>query len=470
MSGRSLRERLGTGEVAVIGLARSGVAAARLAAREGAKVYGSDAGAQPDASTGNLGAFDQLTMLGVDAHWGGHDTARIAKASLAIVSPGVPPNAPPVAAARAAGVPVVSEVELALWFLPATRIIAVTGTNGKTTTTALIAHLLRALGSDAVAAGNIGTALSELALRDKHPTWAALEMSSFQLHDTLSLAPTVGVLTNLSPDHLDRYESLDAYYADKDRLFVNADKESMWVTNADDVEVLRRTSRVKGTHNRFSVAGLQVEATYDDGHESVRLFDAPLLQRDEIPLIGNHNVANVLAATLAVASADRAFQAEPARERIASGVRTFHALANRLETVAEDSGVTWINDSKATNVASALVAIEGMTRPTVVLLGGKHKGESYGSLAPALAKHARHVLVFGEAAEQVERDLAALAGRVPLERLGSSFDEVMRRAREIAEPGDAVLLSPACSSFDMFNNYEHRGAEFRRLASSEGLA
>lgn len=433
----ALRARLTAGEVAVIGLGKSGLAASRLAEREGAQVYGSDSKGE------------------------GHDLARIARASLAIVSPGVPPNAPAVEAARAAGVPVISEVELALWFLPTARIIAVTGTNGKTTTTALIAHLLRSLGADAVAAGNIGLALSEVALQPTPPAWVALEMSSFQLHDTLSLNPVVGVLTNLSPDHLDRYAGVDEYYADKDRLFLNAGKESIWVTNADDVEVLRRTARVKGTHNRFSVAGLQVEARYDDGHNDLRLFDDPLVQRDQVPLIGTHNVANVLAALLAVASADRAYTTRPARERLRVGVTTFAALPHRLEVVADAGGVIWINDSKATNVASALVAIEGMTRPTVVLLGGKHKGESYASLAGALATHAKQVIAYGEAAALIEHDLG---GRVPLTRLGSSFDEVMRRARELAAPGDAVLLTPACSSFDMFTNYEERGATFRRLA------
>jgi UDP-N-acetylmuramoylalanine--D-glutamate ligase len=436
-----LRARLTSGEVAVIGLGKSGLAASRLAEREGARVYGSDSKGE------------------------GHDLARIARASLAIVSPGVAPNAAPVEAARKAGVPVISEVELALWFLPSTRIIAVTGTNGKTTTTALIAHLLRALGADAVAAGNIGLALSEVALQPTHPAWVALEMSSFQLHDTLSLRPTVGVLTNLSPDHLDRYAGVDDYYADKDRLFLNANRESIWVTNADDVEVLRRTARVKGTHNRFSVSGLQVEARYDDAHSDLRLFDDPLIQRDQVPLIGTHNVANVLAALLAVASADHAYTTPPARERLRVGVTTFAALPHRLEIVADVGGVVWINDSKATNVASARVAIEGMTRPTIVLLGGKHKGESYASLATALGKHAKQVIAYGEAAALIEHDLG---GRVPLTRLGSSFEEVMRRARALAAPGDAVLLTPACSSFDMFTNYEDRGATFRRLAGGAG--
>ena len=463
-----MRDRLTVGEVAVIGLARSGVAAAKLAAREGARVYASDSAPRHDHESSAVpGGADPLAAAGVEVQYGGHDLERIARASLAIVSPGVPPQAPPVVTARDAGVPVISEVELALWFLPKARIIAVTGTNGKTTVTALLAHLLTGLGTEAMAAGNIGVALCDVALMTVPPTWVALEMSSFQLHDTVSLKPVVGVLTNLAPDHLDRYESLADYYADKDRLFMNADTTSVWVTNADDVEVLRRTARVKGAHNRFSVNGLQVEASYERAHDAIRLFDEPLLSRGEIPLIGDHNVANVLAATLAVAAADKAFRTAAARAVMRAGVQSFRALPNRLEIVADAEGVLWINDSKATNVASARVAIEGMTRPAIVLLGGKHKGESYAGLAPALAARAKGVIAYGEAAERIETDLAALGTAVPIERLGSSFDEVVNRARALAATGDAVLLSPACSSFDMFNNYEERGAAFRRMARGQ---
>ena len=461
-----MRERLSQGEVAVIGLARSGAAAGRLAAREGARVYASDSGLHldPGAVVVRPGAPDPLAALGIEAQYGGHDLDRIAKASLAIVSPGVPPNAAPVVVARNANVPVISEVELALWFLPTTRLIAVTGTNGKSTVTALIAHLLRSLGADATAAGNIGIALSDIALMLVPPAWIALEMSSFQLHDTSSLKPAVGVLTNLSPDHLDRYSSIEDYYADKDILFANADQSSSWVTNADDGEVLRRASRVKGAHRRFSVNGLDVDAAFDEAHDSIRLLDEPLMPRAEIPLIGHHNVANVLAASLAVASADRAFATAAARAQLRHGIQTFHGLPNRLEVVAESGGVLWINDSKATNVSSARVAIDGMVRPTIVLLGGKHKGESYASLAGPLETHAKLVIAYGEAAERIEHDLRASGRNVPLERCGSSFEDVFARARAAASSGDAVLLSPACSSFDMFNNYEERGESFRRLA------
>ncbi len=450
------RVALPPGEVAVVGLGRSGAAVTRLLVREGRTVYASDA-----STTGHDAIAAELRALGVTVDVGGHDLERIARAGIVVTSPGIKPSAPPLATATKAGVPIVSEVEVALGALPNTRAIATTGTNGKSTVTALIDHLLRALGQSSVAAGNIGTALSEVALMERHPDWVALELSSYQLHDTPSIAPTVGVLTNLAPDHLDRYASLEAYYRDKDLLFRNATVESNWVTNADDAEVQRRTAHVAGNHFRFSLKDPAQDASAGAHVARCSLLGHPFVRRDEIPLLGDHNVANVLAAALAVASADLRFTTPDAIDRLIAGVRSFRGMPHRMEQVGVRDGVLWINDSKATNVSSALVAIAGMTRPTILLLGGKHKGEPYTPLIAPLKRHGKMVLAYGEAAALIEHDLA---GHVPLERLGSSFDEVMARARTLAVPGDAVLLSPACSSFDMFTDYEDRGATFRRLA------
>ncbi len=454
------------GEVAVVGLGKSGRSAAELLARDGHRVYASDAG----DGAGARAAAAELAPLGVAAQTGGHDLARLARAALVVASPGVPPDAPPLAAARAAGVPVVGEVEVALHYLPGLRYVAVTGTNGKTTTTALAGHLLRALGRDAVDAGNIGTPLAEMALRGAPPAWAALELSSFQLHDTPSVDPTVGVVTNLSPDHLDRYASLDDYYGDKARIFANDRPGSRWVKNGDEPDVMTLHARVFGPRHdirgetfTFSLRDPTAAAYYDRAGGSLVLGGAPLLARAELPLLGDHNVANALAAALAVWAADEAHRTADARARLAGALRTFRALAHRMEPVGTYGGVEWINDSKATNVSSALVAARGMTRPYVLLLGGRHKGEPYTALAEA-AVRARAVLAYGEAAPIVERDLA---GRVRVERLGSDFAAVVARARALAEPGDAVLLSPACSSYDMFRNYEERGAAFRRLAAGD---
>ncbi len=468
-----IREQILRGEVAVIGLGRSGLSVSQLLSRAGARVYASDTG-EVDAGT-----LAKLTGAGVDARGGWHDLDRIGAAAVVVVSPGVPPNAPPLERARERGVRVVSEVEVALAFLPTVKSIAVTGTNGKSTVTAIIAHLLRAIGVDAVAAGNIGTPLSEVALMVTPPDWVALELSSFQLHDTPSIAPAVGVLTNLEPDHLDRYASLEEYYADKMLLFANATADSIWVTNADDAEVERRTLRIPGARWRFSLLNDRAEAgpllvrdvemsaasgrvVAADRSLEYTLFGGAFISISDIPLLGWHNVANTLAAALAVASADPAHRTADARRRLAAGVRTFRALPHRLELVAEVDGVAWIDDSKATNISSALVAIEAMTRPTVVLLGGKHKNEPYTALLDALLKTATLVIAYGEAAPIIEADLGGL---VPLVRLGSSFQDVIACARAAARPGGAVLLSPACSSYDMFKNYEERGDTFKRLAT-----
>jgi len=458
------------GEIAVIGLGKSGRAVATLLAREGASVYASDA-----ADTPAVGAIaSRLREGGVIAQTGGHDLERIARAVLVVVSPGVPPQAAAIAAARAAGVPVVGEIEVALHALPHTRSIAVTGTNGKTTTTALIGHLLRALDLDAVDAGNIGTPLSDVALAPEHPAWIALELSSFQLHDTPSIAPNVGVVTNLTPDHLDRYGSVDEYYADKALIFRNSRPESKWVLNADQKEVTTLASRlpaleggkrqtVEGDVGQFTIRDHGASAYFDRSSEMLVVLDTFRFPRSDLMLFGEHNVANALAATLAVMMVDTAHTTAEARDRLAVGLRSFRALKHRLEVAGEFGGVLWINDSKATNVSSTLVAIEGMTRPTVLLLGGRHKGEPYTALADPLRRVAKRVIAYGEAAPLVAADLSDV---VPLDRLQSSFAEVMAHARAVAEPGDVVLLSPACSSYDMFNNYEERGAEFKRLAAA----
>lgn len=460
----SLFARVGRspGEIAVLGLGRSGVAVSTLLRRDDYRVYASDAGSSPAVAE----AAARLSALGVDAEAGAHDLARIARAALVVVSPGVPPAAAPLVAARANGVPVVGEMEIALGAMPSLRYIAITGTNGKTTTTALVGHILRALGTDAVDAGNIGTALADVALREPQPAWAALECSSFQLHDTPGIRPTVGVVTNLSPDHLDRYASIDEYYADKARIFANADEQSKWVLNGDDDAVMhlhRRLGRgdvLPGSVRVFRI-GSPADAWYDPTSGELMVLGAPLLSRNELALVGDHNVANALSAALAVMLAHDDFATAPSRAVIADALTSFQALPNRLEPVPTTDGRTWLNDSKATNVSSTLVAVQGMTKPFVLLLGGRHKGEPYTALAEPFSRLGKCVIAFGEAAGQIEHDLDQL---VPLERVEGGFADVVERARSLSVAGDAILLSPACSSFDMFRNYEERGAAFRRLA------
>jgi len=441
----------GRGVVAVIGLGKSGVAATRLLAREGVRVYASDASDHPYGGD----ALEALRSLhGVALDVGRHDLAQIRGAAAVIVSPGVPPEAPPLAAAREARVPILSEIDLGFRALSGsgTRCIAITGTNGKTTTTALVAHLLRQAGLHAEAAGNIGRPLADIALQNDHYQWLAVEVSSFQLHDSPHFAPEIAILTNLAPDHLDRYASVEAYYADKRLLFRNARPDHVWVLNGDEPAVLELAAGALGRRVLFSLRH-PADGWYDATARRLQLGPDALLARADLGLLGDHNVANALAAALAVREAGVPLAA------IGEGLRSFRPLAHRLEPVREVGGVRWINDSKATNIASTVVAVEAMDRPFVLLLGGRHKGEPYTRLGPLLKNRCRRVIAYGESGELIERDLG---GKVPLER-GTTFEDVVARARGAARPGDAVLLSPACSSYDMFKNYEERGATFRTL-------
>jgi UDP-N-acetylmuramoylalanine--D-glutamate ligase len=440
-------------EVAVVGLGKSGVAATRLLRTRDLPVYASDTGTGPSYEEWR----DTLRSIGAAVDIGSHDLARIGRAAAVVVAPGVPPDVPPLETARVAGLSVYAEVDIGFLALGGTRCIGITGTNGKTTTTSLIAHLLVAAGLDAETAGNIGRPLCDVALATRHPDWVALELSSFQLHDAPHLRPVIGVLTNLAPNHLDRYHSLDAYYRDKAELFRNADTDSVWVSNRDDETVQAMVAGVPGHHLRFSIQH-RVDAWFDRTEGRLMLGDEPLLARAELPLLGDHNVANALAAALV------ALRAGCAPARIASALRTFRAIPHRVEPVRQVGGVLWINDSKSTNISSTEVAIASLDRPFVLLLGGRHKGEPYTRLAGPLRSHCRAVVAYGEAGPIILRDLGSAVPVIP----AGDFEDVLATARRLAHPGDAVLLSPACSSYDMFRNYEERGDRFRAAVEAMG--
>ncbi len=443
-------------KVAVIGLGASGVAAARLVLEQGGEVYVSDVNA--DAQTAARGA--ELRDLGAGVDVGSHDVERVARADLVVVSPGVPPDAPVLRALGDRGVRWISEPELAVRFFDG-PLIAVTGTNGKTTTTVLIAHLLEAAGRRVALGGNVGggiaPAASDLALRAPAPDWYVLELSSFQLAGIERLRPDIGVLTNLSPDHLDRYESVEAYYADKARLFDNADHESRWVLPADDLAVDGLIADAPGRRYRFGEDGASGVHAYVEGDVltlRTGTVPEPLMPVSELPLLGRHNRLNALAAALTAGLAGAPMG------RLAEGLRSARPLPHRLEPVLERRGILWVNDSKATNVAATRSALQSLDRPVVLLLGGKDKGEDFGALRAALRGRTRHVLVFGAAGARIASELE---GAAPLELLTGSFESVLRVASERAHEGDIVLLSPACSSFDMFEYYEDRGRRFAAL-------
>ena len=446
--------------VAVLGLGLSGAAAARLAKSKGAQVYASDlSSGEPQRAV----AAD-LRAEGIEAEAGRHDLERVRGSDLAVVSPGIPPEAEARRALRDAGVPCLAEVELAFRDLTS-RLIGITGTNGKTTTTALCQHLLEAGRVDAVAGGNIGVPLSEIALWEEQPDWIVVELSSFQLGDTDAFSLDIGVLLNLAPDHLDRYRDLEAYYADKQRLFRNATAESRWVLNADDADVLRLAEGAEGTSYQVSTAGPVPSGAYLDRAGDLRLEIPGRSERwlaaAEIRILGEHNASNALAAGLAAALAGCDGEA------IGRGLAAFRGLPHRLEAVRSLGGVLWVNDSKATNVAATLVAVRAFDRPVILILGGRHKGESFEPLVPLL-RGAAGVVAYGEAVPTL---VGELNGAVPALHTEPDVESAVLAAREIAKPGDVVLFSPACASYDLFRNYEERGQAFRRaveaLAESE---
>jgi UDP-N-acetylmuramoylalanine--D-glutamate ligase len=444
------------GLVGVLGLARSGQAAARLALATGRAVFASDRG--DDEAT--RATAQEIRRLGGEAETGGHTIERLAECDLLVVSPGIPPDAPVLRDARLAHVPWTSELEFGFRHL-ASPVIAVTGTNGKTTVTLWATHLLAESGVTAVAAGNVGLPLSEVALRDPAPDWVVAEASSYQLGRVDTFAPRVGALTNLAPDHLDRYPDVDSYYADKAHLFDHAGPDSVWVLNGEDNAVLTLAGDAPGRRLLFRVAsrpGAGEEGAWldDDGRLLLRAGgeDEVLVRASELRLLGGHNCANALAAALVAHAVTGNVVA------LRHGLRTFPPLQHRLEPLGTVGDVLWVNDSKATNVASARVAVESMERPTVLLLGGRHKGESYADLAPSLQGRVRAVVAYGEAAGRIRADLS---GVVPVEKVVGPFPAVVQRAAALAVPGDAVLLAPACASFDMFRDFEDRGRQFTEL-------
>ena len=445
--------------VAVIGLAASGRAAARLALEKGGEVHVSDL--RTDAATHARGA--ELRALGAEVDLGEHPVDRIVGAATVVVSPGIPPDAPVLKELAERGVRWISEPEFAFRFFDG-PLIAVTGTNGKTTTAALVAHLLEEDGLDVALGGNIGAAFgpaaSELALREKSPAWYVLEMSSFQLAGIDRFRPDIGVMTNLAPDHLDRYESVESYYADKANLFRNADDDSRWVLNGDDPAVAALAEGVPGRCFYFSrTSGARPGAYLAD---EVLMLDVSGAEEalgpvEDVALLGAHNLENALAASIT------ARLAGASKESIRRGLATAKALPHRTEKVAEARGVRWVNDSKATNVAATRSAINSLGGALLVLLGGKDKGEDFSPLVAALSEADARVLTFGEAGPRI---FEVLDGRVPVELLPGGFDEVVEAAAQRAAPGTTVLLSPACSSYDMFTSYEERGARFAALAKA----
>jgi len=443
--------RVAGARAAVLGLGRSGVAAARLLSRAGAEVYASDSGTGDRARA----AAGELAREGIDAEAGRHDVARIAAADFVVPSPGIPPTAPVLADPAVAARPVFAEIEVASWFARA-PIAAITGTNGKTTTTELLGHVARSAGLSATVAGNVGFAFSAAVLEEPAVAWHVLEVSSFQLSRIARFRPRVAVVLNLTPDHLDVYPDMAAYARDKRRIAENQTAEDDLCLSGEDPGLAELYAGVGAARRHAFHRTRRVErgAWLDDGWIALagEPVEGRVLPAERLRIPGAHNVQNALAAALAAALMGIG------RESIAEGLASFPGVAHRLETVLEEKGVRWVNDSKATNVDSTLVALQSFDAPLVVILGGRHKGSPYAPLAPHLGR-ARAVLAIGEAAPLVARDLGG-ATRVDVVE---TLERAVERARGVAREGDVVLLSPACSSYDQFSDYAQRGERFREL-------
>ena len=437
--------------VLVVGLARTGVATALFCASRGAVVSATDI-----RSADQLGdASTQLPAAGVRLALGEPSEAILEGQTLVVPSPGVSADAWLLQQARAKGIPVLSEIELASRFLRG-RLIGITGSNGKTTTTSLTEHILRSAGFSTVLAGNIGTPLVAQVAGTTEVTVTVAELSSFQLELVESFRPDIAVFLNLTPDHLDRHKTLSAYGAAKARIFENQTPEDFAVLNSDDAASARYRpsrpqvywfSRKTSVDQGASIEGGQIVFREQHGKRE------GILAAGEIPLVGAHNLENVLAAAVAT----RLAGAEPVA--IADGIRSFRGVEHRIELVAEIEGVRYYNDSKATNVDATRKALESFPGRIVVILGGKDKNSDYTELRDALGQKAILALLIGAAADKIEQQIR---GSVAVERAGT-LEVAVEEAFRAAHAGDIVLLAPACASFDQFENYEHRGRVFKDL-------
>jgi len=452
--------------VTVVGAARSGLAAAKLLARRGSSVFLTEYGSP------ELGISEGLNAEGIRFEFGGH-TDRALNADLFVLSPGVPTNADLVQEALGRNIPVYSEIEVASWFCKG-PIVAVTGSNGKTTTTSLISHLFRTACRDFVVAGNIGFAFSDHIDEIGDDTAVVLEVSSFQLDHIATFRPRVSVLLNITPDHLNRYENnFDLYARSKFRIFENQQPDDWLVFNHDD-EIVRDFVEPWCAERGITPWPISIERELERGAfvrdgrvvlalpetlnpQSTMIYEEELMPSDDLALHGRHNLYNSLASAIAARAME--IRSDVVRQSLTS----FEGVPHRLETVRTVHDVTYVNDSKATNVNAVWYALESFSKPVVLIAGGHDKGNDYGPLERLVSDKVKGIIGLGESGDKVLADLGSFA-----EQTGraQTMEEAIQYARLMAEPGDVVLLSPACASFDMYENYEQRGEDFKHLVQS----
>src|SRR6266853_3698854 len=449
--------------VLVVGLGRSGVSSAIFLQEHGAKVIVSDSKREAQLQS----EVPSLLDRGISIETGQHGERTFRDQDLIVVSPGVPSDQPQLQHARTLGIPVIGEVELAFRFLKG-KVLAITGSNGKTTTTTLVGEILAKSGKKTLVGGNIGTPVISLAGQSTPDTMVVLEVSSFQLESIEQFCPWIAAVLNITPDHLDRHHTFQAYVDAKARIFEKqhagraGEKQNasdFAVLNADDPTCVALKDKVKGSLLWFSRKQRVENGAFVNGDQIVfrqNGQEQPVLSRSDIQLKGEHNLENVLAAVA------MAMVAGCTPQQVRQAVKEFRAVEHRLELAATINGVTFYNDSKATNVDATMKALESFPANIHIILGGKDKGSDYTMLNDLLRQRAKRVYTIGAAAAKIESQIASAAEIVP----SHTLENAIRNASESAQAGDVVLLAPACASFDQFQNYEHRGRVFKEVVQS----
>ena len=434
-------------KISILGLARSGIAAAKLAKKAGFEVFVSDAAVNEEL----IEKAKALNKLGIDVEVGGH-TPRVLQSDLLVVSPGVPLGIDVIKAAREMGIPVISEIEFAFRFEKG-RVVAVTGSNGKSTTATLIARILEDSGEKVFLAGNIGKPYSDVVTSTSSDSITVLELSSFQLEAIYSFSAFVGILLNLAPDHLNRYDTVDDYYRAKFRLFETQKPGSYAVLNVDQPEVAKLEGKIVADVLPFTMRDGRVNGAWLSNSIIMRR-DEPILRKDEIGIPGPHNLANALASVAAT------IPFEVPKESLAETLRRFSGIEHRLERFLVWNGILFVNDSKATNPESLRFALLSFDRPIVLIAGGYDKGADFSYLSGLVTKKVKAAVFTGATAKKMAQQIGGAAG---FSTVVKDFQEAVETAINLAKKGDVVLLSPGCASFDAFKNFEHRGKVFKEL-------
>ncbi|MDD2389735.1 MAG: UDP-N-acetylmuramoyl-L-alanine--D-glutamate ligase [Desulfobacterales bacterium] len=440
--------------IVIVGLGKSGISAARFLSRRHARVTVTDMAGEKALKE----KLEQLKGLDIRQELGGHQVKTFETADLIVLSPGVPHTIEPVNRARKKGVPVIGEIELASRFI-GEPIVAVTGTNGKTTTTTMVGEMLRCSGKKVFVGGNIGNPLIGYVDGDEKADIVVVELSSFQLDTIDTFRPSVAVLLNIAEDHMDRYPDFGGYIRSKARIFENQHPDDQAVLNGSDASVRAIAGSIRSRRLWFNgCPESEYGVVMDGGHMLFRMGPERTcrIRISCAEHLGRHNLENVAAASLASLAAG----ATP--EGIETAMSRFESLPHRLESVAVINGVEYVNDSKATNVAAVAKALESLEKPVVLIMGGRNKGSDFSLLEPLIKARVKQLVVMGEAREDI---LNAIGKAVP-SLSASSMSDALRLASDCASSGDAVVLSPACSSFDMFDSYGHRGNIFRKAVEA----